>query len=296
MKYAILAVILGGGALIGLVAWFGAKTIGHDVLLADWAIPAAILLHLLQLFLSAIAWRISVGWPKPSLSIYFRLRWIRESVNSLLPVAQMGGNLVGIRMLVLRAVPGAIAGAGTTLDLTIEALTQFVWTLIGIGALAAISSDQSWRPWLEGGMIAMGLGIAGFVVAQRAGMMRLQSDKGALAKAFSIHLFTWIIGTGEVWLALTAMGVAITPTEALVIESLGMAARSAGFVVPGALGVQEGGFILVCGLFGIEADTAIALSMVKRLRELAVGLPGLMSWQVSEGKRLVQRRQRAAGE
>jgi uncharacterized membrane protein YbhN (UPF0104 family) len=75
-----------------------------------------------------------------------------------------------------------------------------------------------------------------------------------------------------------------------------MAARSAGFVVPGALGVQEGGFILVCGLFGIEADTAIALSMVKRLRELAIGLPGLVSWQVSEGKRLVQRRQRAAGE
>ena len=326
MKYAILAVGLGGAALIGLVAWFGAQTIGQDVLRADWAIPATIALHLLQLFLSGVAWRISVGAEKPSTSIYFRLRWIREAVNSLLPVAQMGGNLVGIRMLVLRGVPGSLAGAGTTLDLTIEALTQFVWTMIGIAVLATISSDQSWRPWLEGGMIAMGLGLAGFVVAQRAGLMRLiealatrlqrvfpslsmdqvrglhaelmrlQANRGALAQAFGIHLFTWMIGTFEVWVALTAMGVAIRPTEALVIESLGMAARSAGFVVPGALGVQEGGFILVCGLFGIHADTAIALSMVKRVRELAVGLPGLVSWQVSEGKRLVRRQRAAADE
>jgi len=87
------------------------------------------------------------------------------------------------------------------------------------------------------------------------------------------------------------MGLPVTLAEALVIESLGMAARSAGFVVPGALGVQETGFILVCGLFDIHPDTAIALSMVKRARELLVGIPGLVAWQLSEGRR-VARRQR----
>jgi uncharacterized membrane protein YbhN (UPF0104 family) len=85
------------------------------------------------------------------------------------------------------------------------------------------------------------------------------------------------------------MGAPVSLAQALVIESLGMAARSAGFVVPGALGVQEAGFILVCELFQIPADTAIALSMVKRVRELAVGLPGLVAWQWSEGKRLARR-------
>jgi hypothetical protein len=54
--------------------------------------------------------------------------------------------------------------------------------------------------------------------------------------------------------------------------------------------VQEAGFILVSGLFGISPDTAIALSMVKRARELLVGLPGLVAWQWSEGRRLVKRR------
>jgi putative membrane protein len=257
----------------------------------------------------------------PRMIVYFRLRWIREAVNSLLPVAQMGGNLVGIRMLVQRGVPGPVAGAGTTLDLTVEALTQFAWTMIGIAVLTAISPDQSWRPWVEGGLITMGIGLAGFVIAQRAGLlrliegfasrlqkvfpglsmdsvrglhaelMRLQANRPALVKASAIHLLAWALGTIEVFLALTAMGVSVTGPEALVIESLGMAARSAGFVVPGALGVQEAGFILVCGLFQIHPDTAIALSMVKRVRELGVGLPGLVAWQVSEGKRLVRKHQ-----
>ncbi len=319
MKFAILAIVVGGAAVIGLVTWFGAQAIGHEVLQAGWAIPATLALHLVQLYLSAIAWRISVGIRLPKMRVYFRLRWIREAVNSLLPVAQMGGNLVGIRMLAQRGVPGAVAGAGTTLDLTVEALTQFLWTMAGIAVLTAISSDQSWKPWVQGGLIAMGIGLAGFVIAQRAGMlrliegiasrlqrvfpglsvesvrglhaelMRLQANRPALAKATAIHLVAWAIGTFEVWLALSAMGVTVTASQALVIESLGMAARSAGFVVPGALGVQEAGFILVCGLFQIHPDTAIALSMVKRVRELAVGIPGLVAWQWSEGKRLVRR-------
>jgi uncharacterized membrane protein YbhN (UPF0104 family) len=194
----------------------------------------------------------------------------------------------------------------------------------GIGVLAVISTDQSWRPWLEGALLTMGVGVVGFVLAQRAGMLRLieslalrlqrifpslsmdavrglhaelmklQDNRVALAKASCIHLLAWVLGTFEVWLVLDAMGAAVSLPTALVIESLGMAARSAGFVVPGALGVQETGFILVCGLFQISPDTAIALSMVKRVRELAVGVPGLVAWQLSEGKRLA-RKHRAAG-
>ena len=325
MKLGLLAITIGGAVLIGLVGWFGAQTIGYEVMAAGWAIPAIIALHLFQLYLSAIAWRISVGQRLPRMIVYFRVRWIRESVNSLLPVAQMGGSLVGIRMLAQRGVPGARAGAGTTLDLTVEALTQFIWTVMGISVLAVISTDQSWRPWLGGALLTMGLGVVGFVLAQRAGMLRLieglalrlqrifpklsmeavrglhaelmklQDNRTALAKASAIHLLTWVIGTFEVWLVLDAMGAAVSLPTALVIESLGMAARSAGFVVPGALGVQETGFILICGLFHIPPDTAIALSMVKRVRELAVGVPGLVAWQLSEGKRLA-RKHRAAGD
>jgi putative membrane protein len=315
----LLAITLGGGAVITLVAWFGAQAIGHEVLQVIWIVPALVALHLFQLYISALSWRISVGQRLPRSMVWFRIRWIREGINSLLPVAQMGGNLVGIRMLTQRGVPGPLAGAGTTLDITFEAFTQFAWTMIGILVLTLISSDESWRPWLEGGMITMAIGLVGFVIAQRAGLMRLieafaermqrvfpsipmeairglhaelmrlQANRRALFRAFSIHLLAWALGTFEVWAILWALGLQPTFGEAVVIESLGMAARSAGFVVPGALGVQEAGFILVCGLFHIHADLAIALSMAKRVREMTVGIPALVAWQVEEGKQLVRK-------
>ena len=65
----------------------------------------------------------------------------------------------------------------------------------------------------------------------------------------------------------------------MVIESLGQAVRSAGFFIPGALGVQEGGYVLLCGLFGIPADQALALALIRRLRDIALGLPGLIVWR-----------------
>ncbi len=319
----LIAIGVGGAAATALVGWFGARAIGHEVLEAGWAIPGAVALHAAQLYLSALAWRAASGKPSVGNAAFFFIRWIREAVNSLLPVAQLGGNIVGIRLLVHRGVSGAVAGAATTLDITMEALTQFVFTVIGIAALALLDANASWGGWLQGVVAAMALGVGGFIVAQRAGvmrvvealarrlhrmfpslsvdsvrglhdeLMRLQRDRAALLRAGSLHLLAWLVGVAETWLILRLMGLSTTASEALVIESLGMAARSAGFVVPGALGVQEAGFILVCGLFGIGADNAIALSMVKRVRELIVGLPGLVAWQWAEGRRLMRRREKA---
>jgi len=319
MKFGLIAIAVGGAVLIGLVAWFGAQSIGAEVLEAGWVIPLTTALQLFQLFLSAAAWRVAVGTPRPKLGRYFRIRWIREGVNSLLPVAQLGGNLVGIRLLAQRGVPGPLAGAGTTLDLTIEAITQFLFTLAGFAMLALVDSGASRAPWVPYALFTMALALLGFVLAQRVGLlriiewlanrltrlfpalsmeavrglheelMRLHRDRTALAKATSLHLTAWAIGTLESWMILRAMGVPASLGVAFVIESLGGAARSAGFAVPGALGVQEAGFIVVCELFGIPPDTAIALSMVKRARELLVGVPGLLLWQWSEGKRLLTR-------
>ena len=319
MKLGLLAVTVGGAVAIGLVGWFGVRSIGHEVLAAIWVVPITSALLGFQLYLSAAAWRIVMGESRPRLGRYLRIRWIREAVNSLLPVAQLGGNLVGIRMLAQRGLPGPLAGAGTTLDLTIEAGTQFLFTLAGFAVLALMDVNRSWAPWVLWALGSMALAVAGFVAAQRAGMlrlvewlavrlarfvpglsveavqglhrelMRLHRNGPAVLKASGLHLLSWVLGSAETWLALTAMGRPTSLGEAFVIESLGMAARSVGFAVPGALGVQEAGFIVVCDLFGISPDAAIALSMVKRARELTVGLPGLVAWQWSEGKRLLQR-------
>ena len=60
------------------------------------------------------------------------------------------------------------------------------------------------------------------------------------------------------------LGHPVTWVEALLLESLGQAIRGAAFAIPGALGVQEGGYLLLAPLAGLSSDTALALSLAKR--------------------------------
>lgn len=301
MRLGHVAWALGGLLTTGLVVWYGAAAIGAEVWQAAWAVPPIMLLHGVQQYLSGAAWRMTVGGSHPGLGRYFVIRVIREAVNGLLPVAQMGGNVVGVRLLMQHGVSGTHGTAGTTIDVTIEAVTLLLFTLLGVAVLAGISEDRSWLPWVQGGMIAMALGLVGFIAAQRMGGLRLvewlagplirifprlsldlvrqifaelqqrQRQPGMLLRATLLHLVSWGLGVAETWLTLLAMGRPSTLAEAVVIESLGMAARGVGFAVPGALGVQEAGLVLVGGLLGVAPEQAIALSMVKRLRELAFG-------------------------
>jgi glycosyltransferase 2 family protein len=71
-----------------------------------------------------------------------------------------------------------------------------------------------------------------------------------------------------------------------VLESLGQAVRSADFAIPGVMGVQEGGFLVIGNLYGIAPEISLALSLVKRIPDLALGAPGLVMWHVLERRRV----------
>ena len=75
----------------------------------------------------------------------------------------------------------------------------------------------------------------------------------------------------------------------LVIESLLYAIRTVAFAIPNAVGVQEGAYILVGGAFGLTPEMGLALSLLKRARDLVIGLPALGAWQALEGGRLWRR-------
>ena len=83
---------------------------------------------------------------------------------------------------------------------------------------------------------------------------------------------------------------------ALVIESLGEAIRTVAFPIPAALGVQEGGLVLLGGLFGLTPDVSVALSLAKRVRELGLGIPGLVVWQAEHAATTFARRREGSSE
>ena len=101
-------------------------------------------------------------------------------------------------------------------------------------------------------------------------------------------ILSLILNSGEIFIALWALNLHATFVNAIILQSMALTIRSVAFPVPAGLGVQEGGYVLVGNLLGIPGETAFALSLIARVRELGFGLPGLITWQVIEGRRLLR--------
>ena len=124
------------------------------------------------------------------------------------------------------------------------------------------------------------LGVGGFAGLHEAALT-IYARPAPLARCIVLHVLAWALGSIETWLVLLALGSPVTALQALAVESLGMAARSAGFAIPGALGVQEGGFVLAAAAIGLPVGPGLSLSLVKRAREITTGLVGIGLWRCS---------------
>ena len=309
---------LAGAALLAALA-FSARSVPLGAVLAGggWPLLLASLYRLLPLSLNTLSWRALLPRPaRPRWGKLLRLRWIGESINSLLPVAQIGGDFARARLLAHGGVSGADATAAMVADVSIGAGTQGVFTLIGVIALvmlvptgllgihrtdlilaavgmtvataavlAAIARIGVGRlvaalPFHAHGRLAARLA-AGAANIDRA-LLAVVGRPGALASASAWHLAGWIVQAGETWLILTMLGADVTLGEALIIESLAATARGLAFAVPAGLGVQEGALVVLCAPFGIDLASALALGIIKRGRELVVGAPAIVAWAIAE--------------
>jgi uncharacterized membrane protein YbhN (UPF0104 family) len=115
----------------------------------------------------------------------------------------------------------------------------------------------------------------------------------ALLRASALRLAAWVIGAGEIWLVTYFLGRSLPATDALILESFGNGIYAAAFIVPGALGVFEGGFVMFGALFGLPAEISLSISLSKRVRELLLGLPGLLVWHWTETQSLLRRKDAA---
>ncbi len=313
---AIIALMLGLALFIGLVVHEGIASVADALAAAGWGLLVVVAYHLLPLLLDSGA--LAVLPPRRHRFVtVLRARWINESVNGLLPVAQMGGPLVMVRQLVQDGGRADQAGAVVTVATTQQMLSQAVFAAIGIVLLAAYAGDRTLMWVLLIGSALFAANATWFYYLQRRGLfarlarmlnkvasgrdwldltggaealdVAVQSvyrHAGAARASFALNLAGWLAGTGEVWLALYFLGHPVSLMDALFLESLGQAIRGIAFLIPGALGVQEGGYVLLGAMVGVPADTALALSLTKRARELLLGLPGLLDWQIHEGRRL----------
>lgn len=308
--------IVGLGVVIVLVGWQGVTTIADRLADAGWGMLLVALFIPPDLLLRTASYRLLfVPGRGPRFSAAAFAIWIGSSVNFLLPVATVGGEFVKVRILTLRSVRGVDAVASVILDKTVQALSVLLWAVIGITVLAAIAPPD--EPMVEIAVIgaaALAVGIAGFALVQYSGALgafvrpakrvssagkwqslvanaaeldatirTLYRRPGSIILATLLRLAKRALMGGEVWLLAWMLGYPIGLAEAVMVNSLAVALRSAAFVVPGGYGVQEGGYILLGAMIGMPSDVMLAISLATRLGELIEGLPGLVAWQFAEG-------------
>jgi putative membrane protein len=329
-KFHVIIYLLGlaGAALFTtLLIRQGASQVITAFATARWYLLAVVAFHFgVPVFLDALAWW--VLFPKSArlrLRSIFWMRWIGESVSTLVPSAAVGGDIVRARLAAIRGVPVAIAGGTVLVDLTLGVFTQAVFTILGLVLLVNASGQRNFvGPTLFGTVIGV-IAIGGFYFVQRLGLFRflasmvarlanspewqsmiesgetldrtvreLYGRRRALVSCCLVTVISLIGGSGEIWIALHALGLHATASNAIILQSMAMTIRSAAFAVPGGIGVQEGGYLVVGNLLGIPGDAAFALSLIARVRELSIGVPGLIAWQVIEGRRLLRARTSAA--
>jgi putative membrane protein len=314
--------LMGTALLTGLMISQGAADVIRAVASVGWGLLAISSVHIVKLLSDTIGW-LTVIPKSDRLRLHSGLwiHWLGESVSDLLPTARLGGDIITARLAALEGMPLLTAVASMLVDVTACVFAKVLYTLAGLVLLVAVTGQTS----LVGPTIAgVGLGIlavAGFYSIQRLGVFgwgaaiasrlghssswqSLKQNGEALDRTVQrfyrrrlavlgcclFAVASWAVGAAEIWVALFALGASTSFTTALILESVAQAVRGALFFVPGALGVQEGGYLIVGGLLGIHGDIALALSLVRRVRELLLGIPGLVAWQLIEGGRLWQAR------
>lgn len=320
-----IGLVAGLAIMTALIAWQGVQEIARLLLASGWPLLLVPLIWTPTVLMNARCWQLLFEPSHaPGFWRAFYAQWMGRAVNTLLPVASIGGEVVKARMLVLWGTDARHASASAVVDKTVQVVTLIVWGIAGIALLAWLALDDKLAVAAAGGLALLGLGVAGFVAVQRAGIfalfarfahkltgseffsglyeaageidraiMDLYSRRGRVAAASAWRFGALVLQTGEVWLAAYLLGHPIGIVEALMLKSISSTLSDAAFVVPNSYGIQEGAFVVLGGLIGLGPDVSLAISLAIRIREVIIDVPGLVLWQHAEGRVLFRRRRRS---
>jgi putative membrane protein len=312
--------LLGLVAASALVIYQGAGPVILTFASARWGLLWVALYHAVPMLANARAWQVLLpGRAQPSFRFFTWMVWVREAVNSMLPVARIGGEVTGAWLLTTRGVRKRPAAATLVVDMTMSLVSQLAFTLIGVGLLVTRGGDQSLASSVGLGLLIAVPVLAAFGLVQRIGIFgffarifhlafgdrfeRMVGGAKALDRAVHLiyrrpgrilacglwQLVGWIVSAGETWIALVALGHPVGVGDAIMVTALIEAVSSSAFLVPGALGVQEGSFLVLGNVLGLPSEVSLALALVRRSRDVLVYGPALALWQLGEGRRLIAR-------
>lgn len=241
--------------------------------------------------------------------------WMGRAVNNLLPVASIGGEIAKARLISLWGISGIDAAASVMVDKVVQAISVVIWGLTGVCILLFTRQDNELAVYALIGFLIVGCCAIGFLYAQKAGLLSILTRLGGkliktdIWKGVSLNAkeidgviaemyrnmpdilagvffrtVALILETAEVILACYLFGHPISLLEAMMLKSLTATLRDIAFVIPNGYGIQEGAYIVVGSLVGLDANTALAVALALRIRDLLLDPAGLLYFHQIEAR------------
>lgn len=310
----ILAAVSGLALTCYLVFYVGIGSVFAAAAAVGWGGFAVLCLYGAALFaLLGCAWYSLISsHAAPRLATFIWGRAVRDCAGEILPFSQVGGMVIGARAVMLRHVSGPLAFSSTIVDVTVELIAQIAFVATGLAILVVgVPSSPSSKALAEGltvGIVIAAAAAALFLLVQRQSLVLLerlaarvlpQAAAGAgsihrrlaeihaaplrLCVCLAIHLTCWFATAVWAWIAIRLIGKHIAFSSVFAIEAILSAIRSVAVIVPGAIGVQEAAYAILAPVFGLAAPVGVAISLLKRARDISLGVPILLTWQLAEG-------------
>ena len=292
--------------------------IGFDAVFAAVARAGFGGLALLCLYALAVFVVLAAAWffllppaQRRSVTQFYLARLVRDSLAEISPFSPVGGMVAAARLMILDGMSAGYAAASVAADATTEAMAQVAFLAFGVALGVAHFRHLASAGPLTEAMVATLLlavpGIAALIFLQKKGadfaeriagpffplakdgtsfrdaIHDLYDSPSRLALSAAFHLLAWIGSGGGTFIAFLLVGGQVSLLDALALEALLCTLRSIAAFVPAAIGVQEAGYALLAPLFGLPAELGLAVSLLKRAREIVIGVPSLLYWQ-SGGK------------
>ena len=305
---------IGIGLIAALILQQDSAELRGALSVAGWWLPVLFVSYAGTVLLDGLGWRaVIIHGEAVGLAGLMVRRWIGMSVNALLPVAQLGGEIVRARLLRQLGPNGPAAATSVIVDLTVGLATQIVFALLGLVLVASVLGFDTGLAKLGLGLAVFAALVAVFTIVQRRGLITdlaqrlgrwvkgaawqqalsnaeeldrriisLYRQRSRLLLCGCWRLLGWLWPSLEFWLLFSLLGHPIAITEAIMLEAIAQIVRSAGFGIPGGLGVQEGGVMLAAAWLGMPSELALAAMLTRRVREFTCGLAGLFVWLALE--------------
>lgn len=306
--------LLSGAGLLLLVFLFTrvgiAAVLDHLARFGPWFL-VVVGLGFAWLFLQAWAWQIiqCAHFRPVPLGFLFRVKIIGDSLNTLLPSANVGGDAARA-FLIRRHTPLREGLPSVLVDKTIEAFaaalflaTGFLlsllllrlpgWmtaaaavcvlvTAVGVGVLVTV--QRKGVLWTLGGLSKHVPAVRRFVAGREHDIRELDANLRVLsggmgartAAAVALHYAARVLGAVEVLVVMTVLGTGMSALEALFVSTGVTLINTAFFVVPGQFGVMESAHVLALQTLGYSAALGLSLGFIRRIRKLATAGIGLI--------------------